>query len=274
MNVKDIDTLYSIDAHLYDLDPRPVMKDDIPFYIGAGLALEEGKKTGILQLACGNGRITLPLAKAGHEIWALDYSKHMLEVLREKMGDEKTLTPETAGRIHQFWGDMSQFDIGRRFPLILLPARSFQLLLNDEREAACLECIRNHLANDGRFILNIGNFAPDEEGKKVWESKEETEFFDWENRHPTEGYKVRRTHIKKGIDENKQIVYVHKIFRVTDKDGSERRVEKDAAFKYFFLDQIRSLLTGSGFKIVTELGGYRGEVIGEGPEFLFICMKR
>ena len=65
---------YDIYARTYDAlyDYYDV---DIPFYV------EESKKAGspVLELACGTGRVTIPVAEAGIEVVGIDSSAAMLE---------------------------------------------------------------------------------------------------------------------------------------------------------------------------------------------------
>lgn len=264
MTGKEEKNLYLNDAQFYDLDNREILMLDIPFFLR--YASEIGGN--ILELACGTGRVTIPLAEAGHEVWAVELSETMVKRFREKLAE---LPGETADRVHLVHGDMTDFSFDREFPLILLPCRAFQLLLERELEIDCLKNIRDHLAEDGTFIIDIGNFMPDKEREKNWVSEEEC--FDYENIHPTEGYKVRRTHIKKEIDSARQVIYPLKIYRITRKDGGEETVTKRAPWKYFFPDQVRELLASCGFMIVEELGGYKGEAMGAGSELLFVCKK-
>jgi len=256
--------LYLNDAQFYDLDTREVTKVDIPFY------LERAAKIGapILELACGTGRITIPLAKAGHETWAVELSETMIRQFKKKLKD---LPKETAGRIHLLHGDMTNFSIPRQFPLILLPCRSFQLLLDEELEHACLQNIHRHLSADGTFIIDIGNFIKNIDKAKEWQSAEEV--FDWENIDPSTGFKIRRTHVNKEIDTKKQVIYPLKTYTITKEDGSAEKIFKRSPWKYFAVDRLRNLLTANGFKIIDEMGSYDGKPIGEGAEFIFSCQK-
>ena len=254
--------LYLNDAQFYDLDTREVTKVDIPFY------LEQAAKTsgGILELACGTGRITIPLANAGHEIWGVELSESMIRQFKHKIKD---LPKETSARIHLIQGDMTNFSIPQKFPLIILPARSFQLLLDEEAESRCLKNIHAHLADNGYLIIDVANYAKDVD--KGWVSDEE--IFDWENIDPATGYKVHRTHIKKEIDLERHIICPLKIYHITKNDGSVEKIFKRSPWKYFYEDQIKSLITGNGFKITSEMGSYDGKPIGEGSEFIFFCQK-
>lgn len=259
--------LYVNDARFYDLDPRDFLKADIPFYLRCAAKIGGP----ILELACGTGRITIPLAEAGHDVWGLEYSETMLEQFENKMTG---LPKETADKIHLVQGDMSHFQLDREFafPLVILPCRSFQLLYDEEKEKACLKCVYSHLAGNGFFIIDIGNFIPNKEKEGEWVSGEE--FFDWENSDPKTGDKIQRSHIRKEIDMERQIIYPQKTFRITRPDGTTEQVVKRSPFKYFFEDQVRNLLVTNGFKIVEEMGYYDGRPITEkNSEFLFVCRK-
>lgn len=258
---------YLNDARFYDLDPRELLKADIPFY------LKYAAKIGgdILELACGTGRITIPLAEAGHNVWGLEFSEPMLEQFKKKMTH---LSKKTSAKIQLIQGDMSHFKIPRKlaFSLVILPCRSFQLLYEEEKEISCLQSIYAHLAKNGYFIIDIGNFVPNKEKEGQWVSDEE--FFDWENSDPETGCKIQRTHIRKEIDTARQIIYPQKTYRITTADGVIEKIIKRSPWKYFFEDQVRNLLVANGFKIVEEMGYYDGRPITDkNPEFLFICQK-
>ena len=103
-----------------------------------------------LELACGAGRLTVPLAASGVDISGLDNSEPMLAVAREK-SDNATLS------IAWHLGDMTDFNIDRRFSLIFLPNNSLAHLLTWQDFGRCLACVRRHLAADGRFLLDYFN---------------------------------------------------------------------------------------------------------------------
>lgn len=68
-----------LDGRNYDLQNKDFV-EDIPFY------LHQIKKYGepVLELACGTGRITIPIAKQGVKISGLDISKSMLSHAKRK----------------------------------------------------------------------------------------------------------------------------------------------------------------------------------------------
>jgi hypothetical protein len=50
---------------------------------------------------------------------------------------------------------MSRFDLGRKFAFIFLAFRSFQILATPEAQRQCVACVREHLAPNGRVVINL-----------------------------------------------------------------------------------------------------------------------
>ncbi|MGB3479056.1 MAG: class I SAM-dependent methyltransferase [bacterium] len=67
-------------ARFYDYEQGDFVKD-IPFYV------EYAKKCGgdVLELACGTGRVLIPIAQKSMKIAGLDISKEMLNIARKKL---------------------------------------------------------------------------------------------------------------------------------------------------------------------------------------------
>ena len=104
----------------------------------------------VLELACGSGRLTLPLAARGLAVTGLDQSAAMLAAGRDKAA---------RANLAVTWieGDMARFELGRRFETIILPHNSLLHLLRTEDLLACFACVRAHLAPGGCFAFDIFN---------------------------------------------------------------------------------------------------------------------
>ena len=100
----------------------------------------------VLELACGSGRLTVPLAEAGVDIEGLDIAPAMLAVARAK---------SEARGLHLRWhqGDAADFTVDRKFSLIFLPNNSVAHLTKWLDLVSCLNRVRRHLKKDGRFAL-------------------------------------------------------------------------------------------------------------------------
>ena len=121
--------------------------DDIPFYVGlAREAASRGER--VLELGCGTGRVTIPMAQAGAEVTGLDSSPAMLDIARAKR--------ERAGvTVRWVEGDMADFELPERYGLVVIPFRSFLHLIGDEDQLNCLAAIHGHLTAGGRLALNF-----------------------------------------------------------------------------------------------------------------------
>jgi SAM-dependent methyltransferase len=129
---------------LYDLLVRPGLCEQ--FY--CDVARDMGGP--ILELACGTGRLTVPLALTGMETIGVDSSAAMIEAARAKA----TVAGASASFIQ---GDMRSFDLSRRFALVVVSCNSLSHLTENEDLTAALSRILRHLAPGGLFAFDIGN---------------------------------------------------------------------------------------------------------------------
>lgn len=111
----------------------------------------------ILELMSGTGRILLPLARAGYEVWGLEVNEAMMDRATAAFSQEP---PDVVARIHLVRADVRSFSLGKEFPLVVLTYGSFQHLLEEADQTACLMNVADHLASHGHFFLSLSNFSP------------------------------------------------------------------------------------------------------------------
>ncbi len=122
--------------------------EDLPFW----RALAAGAAGPVLDLGAAVGRVAIPLARDGHEVWALDGSPGMLRELGQRLEAEPA---GVAARIRCVEGDLRDFTIGRSFPLAIMPMNTLQALLPREEQLACLRRVRAHLDAGGEFVFDV-----------------------------------------------------------------------------------------------------------------------
>ena len=139
----DSEALYRDGKH-YDAKNKHYT-GDISFYVN------QAKKIGqpVLELACGTGRITIPIADQGWEITGIDISTGMLKKAAEKSKSHQS--------IQWLQEDIRKFDLNQKFKLIILPFNAIAHLHPLEDLETCLASVKKHLQKNGRFILDFFN---------------------------------------------------------------------------------------------------------------------
>jgi SAM-dependent methyltransferase len=108
------------------------------------LAAEHGDP--VLDIGAGTGRITLDLARRGHEVTALDCDGALVAEL-ERRADGLDVTTVVA--------DAREFELGRRFPLVVVPMQTIQLLGGERGRQQFLTAARGHLLPGGVLAVAI-----------------------------------------------------------------------------------------------------------------------
>ncbi|MXY43519.1 MAG: class I SAM-dependent methyltransferase [Dehalococcoidia bacterium] len=235
-------TSYDGWADVYD-SIYAYVREDIPFYV------QEAVRSGgpVLEIGCGTGRVTLPIAQSGVDIVGLDNSDTMLERARGKA----RLLEEGDGSIDLRMGDMREFSLGRTFSLVIIPFRGFLALLSVEDQVRCLTAIREHLEPDGRLIFNI--FVPD---PQMLVEDEDAAFHLRDVADPDTG----RTSVvwqQTRVDIFNQVLSVRLIVDQIDQEGAVgKRFYRDYQIRYAHRIEILHLLERCGFEVVDLYGDF------------------
>src|SRR5262249_42595194 len=144
------------DAALYDYEYRR-RRADVTFYREIARRRLGGPGR-ILELGCGSGRVTVELARDGHEVVALDRSRPMLDRLRARIA---ALPPAAAARIPPLEGDLRSFEVPGGtgvFPLVIAAFNVLEHLYTRGEVDACLRRVAAHLAPppaDAAFVFDV-----------------------------------------------------------------------------------------------------------------------
>jgi SAM-dependent methyltransferase len=242
-------------AKYYDYTSRNFK--DIPFYLSQVIS----PNISILELGCGTGRVMLPLSEVCKYIYGIDISAAMVARCKEKLAIEK-IPPEKAVAVVS---DITNFDLGRTFDLIIAPFRVMQNLETDIEVAGLFNCIRKHIAPEGSCILNV--FKPFREPDKLREEwVSETEIFD--NEYALEDGILKVYDRRTRMDKANLILYPELIYRKYQADKLVEEVVLKIVMRCYYPDQFVRLIESYGFKILDKWGGYSGEIYGEGPELV------
>jgi len=248
-------------AQYYDLDPTP--PDDVPFY----KRLVPSHNAAVLELGCGTGRVLVPLAEHCAFIQGIDSSDAMLDICRQKL--EQVRIPTERARVTG--GDITDFDLGRCFDLIIAPYRVMQNLETDRQVEGLFAGIERHLARGGSCVLNV--FRPKFQVVELcrrWGTEEET--FQWEV--PVEGGRVTCHDRRPFLNRDPLILYPELIWRRYEGERLVDDARLRIAMRCYYPDEFARLITAHGFRILNRWGGYAGEPYGEGLELVVQFAKQ
>ena len=136
-------------AEFYDLYVGDRL-DDLPLYRGYA----RRARTPIVEIGAGSGRLTIPLARSGARIVAVDVSRAMLRILRRRLRGEPL---RVRRRIRVVPADAARLDLRFRSELIIVPFYAFNYFLGLQALRA-LRRFAGHLTDDGRLLVDV--FVP------------------------------------------------------------------------------------------------------------------
>lgn len=122
--------------------------EDLPLW--RSLAASRG--TPVLDVGAGTGRVTLDLAAAGYRVTALDQDPELIAALERRLGDNSRIAPDISQTVV---ADAREFDLGQRFPLVVVPMQTIQLLGGAEGRGRFLRCAHRHLTPGGLLAAAI-----------------------------------------------------------------------------------------------------------------------
>ncbi len=140
-------TDYDQIAPFYDIE-HAHFDEDVSLYLNYA----EMCSGPLLELACGSGRLLVPLAAEGYELTGVDSSKGMLELARHaleeaEVADQCTLVQENMCTMH----------LEQKYCLAFLALGSFAHVYKRQQQRQTLATAHDHLTAGSRFILDISN---------------------------------------------------------------------------------------------------------------------
>lgn len=251
-------------ARIYDAEQANATED-----IAWVLRLAAATGGTVADLGCGTGRLTIPLAAAGHCVIAVDRSSAMLTRLRQKLAAQ----PEAVRRrIQTEEADLLRWratpaSIGAAF----LGYNTFAALPTTDQQRRLLDHIA--AAMQPRGVVAIATAAvgasviglPEGLTREVY-------------RRPAPeigpGAELTRLDIHRWTDETLQLRRLAVIYDIHEQDGGWRREQFEYAARYTSRWELEHLLARGGFGNIQANGGYTGEPFSvEGGLLVMIAQR-
>ncbi|KIO46825.1 class I SAM-dependent methyltransferase [Sanguibacteroides justesenii] len=243
-----MNTDYKVGNLIYDADIYDGMNthiDDLRFY---KKWLPKNKNAKILELCCGTGRLTLPIAKDGYSICGVDYTPSMLEQARIKAAEEGVV-------IDFIEADIRTLNLQEKFDFIFIPFNSIHHLYSNEDLFKALERIKTHLREGGLFLLDCFNpnmeyIVENEKGESVI-----AEYTTGDGREVLIKQTIR-------YESTTQINRIEWHYHINSEFHSTQNLD----MRLFFPQELDSYLKWAGFNIVHKFGGFAEEPFNDKSE--------
>lgn len=145
-----MDTDYKVGDLIYDANIYDGLNTDLSDLQFYKKWMPKNKDAKILELCCGTGRLTIPIAKDGNNICGVDNTSSMLEQAKVKAS-------EAGLEINLIEADIRTLNLQEKFDLIFIPFNSIHHLYKNEDLFGTLKAVKNHLKEDGTFLLDCFN---------------------------------------------------------------------------------------------------------------------
>lgn len=242
-----------VDPELYDLENDRAQPAE-PFY----LALAQQLGGPVLELGCGTGRYTIPLAERGIAITGLDLVPEMMARAKAK-----------AGQLPITWvqADARAFQLMRKFHLIFESGQMFQHLLQRTDQEQMLRCVHQHLADEGRFVVTTRVPTPE-----LLTNTSETEQ-SWYSYTTPAGVEVRVSGTDH-YDPVRQVKTETAYRRWRDANGQEVVKVAPLSLRYTTLMEMEQLLHDADFELLQRYSGWdSAQFTSQSTTLICLCRK-
>lgn len=228
----------------------------------------------VLELACGNGRVTVPLAelgaKQGFDVLGLELVPEMLEAAQQKRKQASTAAQE---RLRLLEGDMRTWhppEGEALFDLIVTPCSSVCHLLKLEDQLVAWRCAYDNLVPGGRFCVDVtsadlGSYAdslrhPPREWMEI-----DLDTFDEATQTRLLRYKTTRY---LAHEQRAHIRFIYDKFVGTA--PPERSISDFQSYVYY-PRELQLLFMHTGFTVETMYGDYNSRPLGPNSPQMIVC---
>jgi len=218
----------------------------------------------VLELCCGTGRVTLPLAEAGFQVTGVDFSDELLGQFRRKL----ERAPDLIDRVELVQQDVTQLDLPRKtFALAIFAFNSLNCITDFSGQRRALLAVSQHLRQGGLLVIDSVNpqtisFQGDSVPKP---------FFS--RRNPHTGNRYTRFARSSPFDAH-QCQVLSGWYDELDEQRVVRRCDYAVTWRLVFQFELRLMLESAGFEVAHFEGGHRGETFQADSPHMFVQARR
>ena len=207
----------------------------------------------ILDLGCGTGNITIPMASRGYDMIGLDCSADMLDIAAEKAKNQNY-------DILFLDQDMTEFELYGTVDAMICALDGVNYLTEDGQFSKMLRLLHYYLNPGGILIFDINTvykFRHILDGQ-VFVYDEDDVYCVWNN----------------DFDEKEKLCYFDLNFFLKNSDGSYARYDEYQEERAYTIEELRKYITDCGLKCLGVFDSLSFDAPTESSERLFFVAQR
>jgi SAM-dependent methyltransferase len=215
----------------------------------------------VLELACGTGRLAVPLAEAGHQVTGVDIDPAMLGRARARWGTRR----RGRGSLELIEADLRTLELGARFDLAFLGLNTLIQLGAPDAQADAFACLARHLTPGGVAAVDVWLPAPEDlvlyDGRLVLE---------WVRDDPETGLRVAKQTSAR-YDPATAVAEIQTLFDAwPPAGGAAQRLGRTDRIRFIGAWEVERRATEAGLVVETRAADYDLTPFGPGAERLVL----
>lgn len=212
----------------------------------------------IIELACGTGRLTIPMAKRGFQMVGVDLHEGMLERAKQKAKEQKLL-------IEFLLQDCTKLNLSVKSSLVFMTGNSFQHFLTNEVQDDLVQSVRQHLVEDGIFIFDTRNpllheLAAVDEYEQLYSDNNGNQIIEFHREEYNSMTQILHCHTDRQIYQGETLI-------AKEQDG--------ISLRYSFPLEMERVLKENGFEILQVYGDWdKNELNVKSTSMVYVCKVR
>jgi ubiquinone/menaquinone biosynthesis C-methylase UbiE len=245
-------------APFYDWENAQTLgRRDVPFW----QRLASQARGAVMELGCGTGRVSIPLARAGIRLVGVDRSEPMLARARQRIA--KSTNRRLAKSLRLVRCDIRQLPFGgQTFPMVIAPYGILQSLIRPRDLTATLASVARVIAPGGTFGIDLVPDVP--------------KWSEYSNRVQLRGKAggAQLTLIESVRQDPKRRLTTFEQKYVERRGVRTREHRFDLTFRTLSVPQMSRQLERAGFSVDAVLGDYRGRPWDDRADVWIIVAKK
>ena len=260
-----IEEIYRYPAD-YDLEQEAHGTTDIPFWLDL---LRRERPTRVLEIGCGTGRLTVPLAREGvangFTVAGLEIEAAMLARAQDHLSSESA---EVCDAVRLMQGDCRSFECKENFDVIIMPYGVAHHLTDIDEQIATWRNMHEHLVRGGLFVVDL--VAPD--FQLLARALHNVPFAVDLDIRGSDGRHLQRS-VAASYNATQQTAIYAYTYDVVDADGARRQYQSPFTMHVYYPNELELLFRLTGFRREAFIGSYDGEPFNDSSRLMIACAR-